>query len=116
MAVSETIYYVHDFEAAVRFYSECLGWRLIEKQEWGWAQFDVDGTSRVGLLAESVGPKGEGFPSPRLGLKTNDLDVEIRRLREAGLRVEDPVGEEGQTRATTFYDLDGNPFFLWSGG
>lgn len=116
MTVSETIYYVRDFEAAVRFYSESLGWRLIEKQDWGWAQFEVDGAARVGLLAESVGPKGEGFPSPRLGLKTDDLDVEVCRLREAGIRVEDPVGEKGQTRATTFFDPDGNPYFLWSEG
>lgn len=114
MTVSETIYYVRDFDAAVSFYAEKLGWRLIEKLDWGWAQFDVDGIARVGLLAESAGPQGSGFPSPRVGLKTDDLDREIQCLREVGVKVEDPVGEPGQTRATTFYDPDGNLYFLWS--
>lgn len=116
MTVSETIYYVRDLDAAVSFYAEKLGWRLIERAEWGWAQFDVDGSARVGLLAESVGPGGTQFPCPRLGLKTDDLEAEIAGLRKAGVRVDEPVGDPGGTRATTFHDSDGNAFFLWSEG
>lgn len=116
MSQTETIYYVRNLDAAVEFYVQKLGWRLIERADWGWAQFDVDGTARVGLLLESTAPQEEGLPRPRIGLQTDDLEAEIEKLKASGVRVADPAGKPGETRATTFWDLDGNAYFLWSNG
>lgn len=111
--VSETIYYVDDLDAAVEFYTQALGWKLLDKQNWGWARLDVDGRARVGLMAKTVwGADGER-PVPRIGLQTIEMDAEIERLCTAGVRMDEVIGEPGSIRALTFYDNDGNAFFLW---
>jgi catechol 2,3-dioxygenase-like lactoylglutathione lyase family enzyme len=118
--VSETIYYVHDLEAAVNFYRDQLGWKLVDKQEWGWALFDVDGTSKVGLLTEAIwrqsGADYEVLPHPRLGLKTDGIEGEVARLKASGIGVDSITGEPGKMQAVTFRDLCGNEFFLWDDG
>jgi catechol 2,3-dioxygenase-like lactoylglutathione lyase family enzyme len=117
--VSETIYYIHDLDQAVEFYTQKLGWTLIEKLDWGWAQLSIDGTARVGLLTEAVWAaknKEDGLPRPRIGLQTIAIEAEVARLRAAGVTCEDVKGEPGTMRAVNFTDLDGNEFFLWDDG
>jgi predicted enzyme related to lactoylglutathione lyase len=115
--VSETIYFVRDLDAAVEFYTTRLGWTLREKYEWGWAQLDIDGSARVGLLTEAAWKEqGEGLPRPRIALQTTDIEGEVKRLKTAGVECEDISGEPGTLRAVTFSDLDGNAFFLWDDG
>ncbi|MFQ3586479.1 MAG: VOC family protein [Fimbriimonadaceae bacterium] len=118
--VTETIYFVRDIEAARRFYAEQMGFELLEEAEWGWLLFQMDPDHQLGIMAESAWEKDDdepdGLPLPRIGIKTDDLDAEVRRLAQSGIDVAEPTGEEGGYRSTTFKDPDGNAFHLWEDG
>jgi catechol 2,3-dioxygenase-like lactoylglutathione lyase family enzyme len=118
--VSETIYYVHDLDKAVAFYRDQLGFELLDKQDWGWALFSVDGAAKVGLLTEAVwrqsGADYDILPHPRLAMRTNDIEGEVARLKSAGVSVGEIQGDVGKMRAVTYRDLCGNEFFLWDDG
>jgi catechol 2,3-dioxygenase-like lactoylglutathione lyase family enzyme len=117
--VSETIYYVNDLDVAVESYQRQLGFKLIEKQDWGWALFEVGG-GRLGLLTEAVwkqaGEDYDGLPRPRLAFQTDDIDGEVARLKAAGVDVGEFHGKSAEMRAVTFRDACGNEFFLWDDG
>lgn len=117
IAVSEILYFVRDIDRAVSFYTEKLGYTLIEKQAWGWALLEVDPHHRIGLLKESVWSGREpgygGMPRPRLAFHTRDLEAEVRRLKAMGVDVDDLTDGSGGARSVGFRDQDGNPFFLW---
>jgi glyoxylase I family protein len=81
---------VHDFEAAVKFYTEGLGFK--EKVAWG------EGNSRAVMLDTGDGNYLEIFgggsaePTPEgailhFALRTRDCDAAIERARKAGARV-----------------------------
>lgn len=115
--VSETMLFVRDLDEAIRFYTHQVGFQLLEKFDWGFAYLMMPGGHRLGIMLESVWtreyPDDENLPHPRVALQTDDLDVEIRRLLEAGVRVGEVRGEEGSQRSVVFWDSDENTFFLW---
>lgn len=117
--MSETIYYVHDLDEAVESYQKNLGFKLIQKQDWGWALLELYG-GKVGLLTEAIwkqsGADYEGMPQPKMAFQTDDIDGEVAKLIEAGADVDELKGEPGSMRAVVFRDLCGNEFFLWDDG
>ncbi|NUL81943.1 MAG: VOC family protein [Armatimonadetes bacterium] len=114
-AQSETIYYVTDLNAAVKFYTETLGFRLVGQYDWGWAELEIDESSRIGLMAQNCWPDPKNKPAPRISLHSEDIESVVSDLRSKGVEVEPISGDPGETRATSFKDLDGNEFFLWQG-
>ena len=117
LRVTETMIFVRDLDEAIRFQTEKLGFRLEQRFDWGFAYIDMGG-HRLGLMLESKWqreyPDDEGLPRPRVSLETDDLDAVLHHLHQRGVRYSTVQGHEGATRAVTFYDDDGNPFFLWS--
>jgi catechol 2,3-dioxygenase-like lactoylglutathione lyase family enzyme len=116
MQYSETIYYATDFEAAVAFHRDVLGLEVKERADWGWALLTSEDGARVGILKECFAKGEAAFPRPRLAFKTHDLEAEVRRLVEHGIRCDPIQGEKGATRAVNFYDADSNSYFLWEEG
>jgi catechol 2,3-dioxygenase-like lactoylglutathione lyase family enzyme len=116
--VSETLYFVRDMDAAIRHYTEVLGFKLIEKDEWGFAVLDVDGTSKLGLILETAWerefPDEDELPTPRLAIQTDDFAGEVHRLKALGVPFNTIRGEKGQRQSVTFYDHDENMIYLWS--
>jgi catechol 2,3-dioxygenase-like lactoylglutathione lyase family enzyme len=117
----ETMYYVRDLDAAVKFYSESLGLKLIRHYDWGFAPFKADDKGRhIGLMAAdlyaSEFPGEDGLPAPRLVFQVQDLDAQVEEFTAKGIRTTDVMGEKGETRAFHFFDLDGNAFFVWEEG
>jgi catechol 2,3-dioxygenase-like lactoylglutathione lyase family enzyme len=114
--ITETIFSVRDIDAAIRFYTETLGFRLTERQDWGWAVIEDNG-QRIGLVLDKwmrdEGAPQEVLPIPQIGMKTDDIEAEVAALRAKGLDVVGPQGEPGATRTATFRDPSGNCIFLW---
>jgi len=81
---------VHDFEAAVKFYTQGLG--FAEKVAWGEGNgravmLDTgDGNYLEVFAGGAAGPKPEGAIL-HFALRTRDCDEAIKRAREAGAQV-----------------------------
>ncbi|HEV2125394.1 MAG TPA: VOC family protein [Chloroflexota bacterium] len=81
---------VHDFDAAVRFYTEVLGFR--EKITWGEGDgravmLDTgDGNYLEVFAGGPVEPKPDG-PIFHFALRTTNVDAVIERVRAAGAKV-----------------------------
>ena len=117
MKVSETIYCVRDIDREVLMFTQVLGFRLVEKKEWGFALLESLSGVRIGLLLDKwmradSDPEFK-MPQPRISFQTRNIESEVARLRAAGIRATDPDGEDHQTKSATFWDADGNAFFLW---
>lgn len=116
----ETAYHVRDLDMAIEFYTQKLGYRLVEHYEWGFALLDVDGVGgRIGLFVSGLLDPGSDVTRihvPMQVLQTDDLDAEVERLASRGVQMTSATGTLGSTRAIRFYDPDGNPFFLWEDG
>jgi catechol 2,3-dioxygenase-like lactoylglutathione lyase family enzyme len=118
MEMTETLYPVKDLDAAILLYRQVFGFRLLDRQPWGFAMMESRSGQRVGLLLDRW-MRGSGehspdmMPAPRLAFQTSSIDRQARKLRDAGLEVSEIDGEAGSTRAATFWDADGNAYFLW---
>jgi catechol 2,3-dioxygenase-like lactoylglutathione lyase family enzyme len=121
--VSSILLGVRDMEAAKRFYTEGLGWKV--KNDYGISVFfEVDGASPVGFygrtgLAEQVGtsPEGDGFSGFVLTYVVRSearVDEIIAEAGEAGATILKPAGAlPWGGYGGTFADPDG---YIWSLG
>jgi len=111
---SEALVFVEDLDAAVSFYRDKVGLALKQREEWGFALFEVPGGGRLGVLATASWDSGEERISrPRMSLRTDGIEGEVARLVAAGLDIDKLEGDPGRLRAVCFRDTDGNEFFLW---
>ena len=117
LKAQETTYYVENLDQAVDFYTRALGFELKLRLDWGFALIAIGGKPAVGLMARHVWRNQFGaedaLAQPRLVLQADDLDAELARLKAAGVRVSQVAGKVGSARSATFWDLEGNPFFVW---
>lgn len=116
--VSETMVFVRSLDEAIRFYTHQVGFKLLERYDWGFAILEMDGQHKLGLMLESAWdreyPDDDTLPKPRVALRTTDLGADVRKLKEAGVHV-GPVREtEAGSHSVVFWDEDSNPWFLWS--
>lgn len=115
------MYYVQDLESAIEFYTKKLGLRLIEKFEYGFALIAADDNGNtIGLMSAqhmaNDGEEGSGHLRPRLVFRVDDIDAQYAEFEATGVRVGPLTGKKGETRSAHFYDIDGNPFFMWEDG
>ncbi|TVT48926.1 VOC family protein [Amycolatopsis rhizosphaerae] len=114
---------VHDYDEAIAFYTEVLGFTLIEDttldENKRWVVVAPPGADETGILlarastpaqARRVGDQTGGRVF--LFLCTDDLPRDYRRLREAGVRFTEQPRQETYGEVVVFEDLYGNRWDL----
>jgi catechol-2,3-dioxygenase len=114
--VNELVLEVADLDRAERFYSELVGFPVVERWEQREAVWVLAGTTRIGLWKPQVGiAGGRGGVHVHFALQIAEEDYEatVERLRGCGLEVfEDDFGG---SRAAYVTDPDGNVVEFWTG-
>ena len=115
---------VADQEAALDFYVNTLGWDKVMDAPFSdgrrWLTVAPPGSAVVLVLAHTSwtewGAPATGGGNTGIALVTPDIDTAYETLIGRGVRFKAPITalEWGQ-KATWFYDLDGNEFFLVEG-
>jgi catechol 2,3-dioxygenase-like lactoylglutathione lyase family enzyme len=122
LAIGDLHVYVHDFERALRFWSEGLGLKVVEKelsQASAFALLEFPGGGSAIRLFGGAEPWPEDMrplvalrPTVRFDVVTVDFDATLVRLMENGGRQVDEVETYGKSRVVTIADPDGNTFEL----
>jgi lactoylglutathione lyase len=101
--------YVSEMERSVAFYRDLLGIPLEGDDDWQEASL---GGTRFALhrAHEGVGPLSAG--TIHVNLEVADLDAATRRLRDAGVAVEETMREDWGA-ASRIVDPDGYELFLF---
>jgi catechol 2,3-dioxygenase-like lactoylglutathione lyase family enzyme len=104
--------HVRDMEAAIRWYTEMLGFELIYKlDEMGWCEM----RSPVKDVTVGLGQVKEMAPHdgcvPVWGVV--NIEASRRKLEKMGVRFDGPTHEiTGMVKLATFYDPDNNAWML----
>jgi lactoylglutathione lyase len=105
--IGNVFYRVPDMDAAVRFYTEVLGFGLKFRDGEHWAAFDVGGAT---LAVEGGAPGGPGGAT--VSLRVEGLDAVVADLRARGATVGD-VQAGGHERRAELRDPAGNQLLLY---
>jgi catechol 2,3-dioxygenase-like lactoylglutathione lyase family enzyme len=122
MATVAVRYIVHDVGAAVRFYTERLGFSVEMHPGPGFAALSRGGLRL--LLNAPGGGGGAGQPMPdgrapepggwnRMQLEVDDLDREVETLREAGVSFRNEIVSGRGGKQILVEDPSGNPVELF---
>jgi glyoxylase I family protein len=97
---------VTDAEEAGRFYEEVLGFRRIQRPDFGFpgAWFDAGGV-QVHLIEVEQAPRSDG---QHFALRVDDVDAVQARLVELGVDASTPHSFPGAGRQSFFSDPSGN--------
>lgn len=103
---------VHDFDAAIKFYTEVVGLKLVEiNHEYGWAELQGKNGARLGIGKKHEMNSIEPGQNAVLTFTVKDLDVaKASMLKKGATCVGDILEIPGQVRMQTVKDLDGNQF------
>jgi predicted enzyme related to lactoylglutathione lyase len=102
--------YVQNLPAAVAFYQEKIGLRLVRQGE-GWADFDAGGGAMFELLEggrASSTPKGRDEQSLVIGFQVDDLDQALAALKSRQITLLAEPGQYKNQRWAYFCDPEGN--------
>jgi len=108
------VYYVSDLHRAVSFYRDILRLPLtIFKEEWNWAEFDVEPTTLV-LFGDYQGApmKAGERGSVGIALAVENLADAVVELEKQGVSAEYGPDELSTCYLAMIHDPDGNPIFL----
>jgi catechol-2,3-dioxygenase len=114
--VNELVLEVLDLERAEHFYSELLGFTMVERWEHRDAVWVLAGRTRIGLWRPQVGVAGgRGGVHVHYALQIEEQDYAaiVERLRGRGLEVTED--DFGHSRAVYVTDPDGNVVEFWTG-
>lgn len=116
---------VRDYDEAIRYYTEVLGFELVEdapqpEQNKRWVVVKPPGPAAASslLLARAVGPEQEAHIGQQSGgrvflfLSTDDFERDYRRLRAAGVRFVREPSDHSYGKVAVFEDLYGNRWDL----
>jgi catechol 2,3-dioxygenase-like lactoylglutathione lyase family enzyme len=114
---------VADQDAALDFYVNTLGWeKAMDAMVGGvmrWLTVVPPGAETQLVLAARSAMGSENLPYggyTGISLNTPDIDATVEALKARGVRFKQPVEMmPWGDKATWFYDLDGNEFFLVEG-
>lgn len=122
IAVGDIHIFVHDFEAALRFWSTGLGLNVIEKEATPASAFALlefpDGGPAIQLFGGAeMWPDGDrppaGMrPTVRFDIVTTDFEDALVRLLESGGEQVGEIEAYNEMRMVTIADPDGNTFEL----
>lgn len=121
--IALTALLVRDYDEAIRFFTDALGFELLEDspRENGkrWVRVGpADGRGAALLLARAATPEQERAIGKQSGgrvflfLETDDFARDYARLRAAGVRFAEAPRHEPYGTVVVFHDLYGNPWDL----
>ncbi len=101
---------VKDLEAAVKFYTEVVGFDLLNKSpEYGWAELSGPKGASLGIAEESSEMEMKAGSNAVMSITVEDLDVACDFYRKKGAKLIGEIVEiPGHVRMQTFLDFDGN--------
>lgn len=112
---------VRDYDEAILWFTEKLGFRLIEDTPLGenkrWVRVGTDRGAEL-LLAAADGPEQEAAIGNQAGgrvflfLETDDFSRDHARMRAAGITFREAPRHEPYGTVAVFLDLYGNPWDL----
>ena len=105
--IGNVFYRTNDMDAAVRFYTEVLGFGLKLRDGDRWAAFDAGGTT---LAVEGGAPGGPGGAT--VSLRVEDLAALVDDLRSKGAAI-GPIEEGPHERKAQLHDPAGNQLVLY---
>lgn len=114
--VNELVLEVLDLERAERFYSEQLGFPVVERWEHRDAVWVLAGSTRIGLWRPQVGVaggRGGVHVHYALQIEEDDYAKIVQGLRGRGLEITED--DFGSSRAAYVTDPDGNVVEFWTG-
>lgn len=114
---------VRDYDEAINFYTQSLGFQLIEDTDLGkgkrWVRVSPPGSSGTDLLlAKAVNPKQASRIGDQTGgrvflfLHTDDFWRDYRAMTKHGVKFVRPPSEESYGTVAVFEDLYGNKWDL----
>lgn len=120
LRISELMYYQADMSAALKFYSEALGWKVKANYGGSYALLSVGGAFDLAIsgaeFAESGWEAGQPVPPGVINAESSDLAASIARLRASGIVVADATGSVESIVTSAFSDPWGNSVMLWQDG
>jgi catechol 2,3-dioxygenase-like lactoylglutathione lyase family enzyme len=106
--------YVADMDRSVRFYSEVLGLRLIERYGDHWAAVDVGGGMHIGLHPGSAESPAGIRGSLSIGFAVQEgIENLVKELTRRGVAFDGPIHEDKAGKFASFRDRDGNSCYLF---
>jgi catechol-2,3-dioxygenase len=114
--VNELVLEVLDLEQAERFYSELLGFPVVERWEHRDAVWVLAGSTRIGLWRPQVGVaggRGGVHVHYALQIEEDDYAAIVEALRGRGLEITED--DFRLSRAAYVTDPDGNVVEFWTG-
>jgi catechol 2,3-dioxygenase-like lactoylglutathione lyase family enzyme len=121
--ISQLSFVVRDYDEAIRFFTESLGFMLLEDSPLGngkrWVRVAPPGESGAALLlARAATPEQERAIGNQSGgrvflfLETLDFHGDYERMRSKGVRFAEEPRDEGYGTVVVFLDLYGNKWDL----
>ena len=105
--------YVSDMDRAVRFYTDALGFKLVERYGNNWASIDGGPGLAIGLHPATAEIAAGRQGSIAIGLYLErPIDQSVVDLKKRGVQFTGPVLDDTALRLAYFADPDGNPFYL----
>ncbi len=104
---------VKNFKAAVKYYTEIVGLKLMEiNEQFGWAELQGDeGGARLGIAQEAPHEKVKAGQNAVVTFTVDDLEKMKSEMVKKGAHCEGDVLEiEGHVKMQTVIDSDGNRF------
>lgn len=108
--------FVSDFERALQFYTEVLGFSLRFRAENFWAEVQIGDSLVIGIHPASENAAAPGTVGAiHIGLNVDEpLAGVIEKLTARGVKFDGPmVEDEGAGKFVNFRDPDGNRLYLW---
>ncbi len=122
ISIGDIHVFVHDFEAALRFWTQGLGFEVVEKETSPVSAYALLESRSAGPAIHLFGgaePWPEGTrppdgtrPAIRLDMVTSDFEETLVRLIESDGKQLGEIDTYNQSRVVTIADPDGNTFEL----
>ena len=105
--------FVGDMNAAVRFYTETLGLKLLERYGDHWASIDCGHGLTIGLHPASAQNPAGRAGSMTIGFRSSEpIRETVATLEARGVVFRGGIIDDTQLLVANFQDPDGNPLYL----
>lgn len=123
MIITQVALVVRDYDEAIRFFTQALGFTLVEDTAQGdgkrWVRMAPSGAAATELLlARAATPAQEGAIGNQAGgrvflfLRTDDFQRDYARMKSHGVRFTEEPRHEAYGTVVVFLDLYGNKWDL----